>query len=781
MKRSLSSLSLSLSQSGSLLACSSHANCLIIHYNKYCLQHLRCFHFGSESSMPRQPADDKNSQEKHITQDDLQEMMKTMMEQTSALFSKKIEELEDKVSKMNLHAKNLTDPERNIQQDNQSNAGSVVPNGPPGGPSNYTTWTDDEIKEIVRPKYKDDDSQRKMDQTRIAQLRSEKRKLIPTLKDTADTKSTYLHWKEAVLNYFLFVSPSFHKWITTTVSRIDVESITSNPIDEEEYKFPTIPSSINLSMLDLVELAEIVTSTISADYKYLLDGVAPNDPVTAFGKIYIYFQPNTEDTRSTNLAEFFQTKLQDNHSIPQFASFVRRKAQEINLSQGSTVITEPMMIALVRNAIQNSPRKAAYAQALLASQHKKLNSFVTFLATRVNAELLPNTSSASANLARMRGGKAERSRRRNKDGDRRRKSRNRSQDEDDNLRNGTYVKYNDQEGNTQVAKRFNPSKKTNRPCWNVLDYGKCTISGCPFKHNFEIIDKSDSSSSTSTSLVLPHPTSSSSTDDAGVNAQANMSNASQFRSRSEGQLEGDGNSSSNDDEFYNSEFLNQKPFHSASAAIVQKGKSNDNLSTVVASTLFLLSPVLFSLSLIYTIIYMTVKTISTTYSKIYRTTKIFIYLIYSMLLTAMHTVHSACAVSHNSIHHTNNTLKHPVILDSGCTIHMSGDRDLFIDSTLREHKVPISLADSSKAIYSTHVGKICLNNHVINCLYVPGMSQTLLSLGQFLRQGCFAKTDSSGNMSIYKNHNNTTNYLSFYMNEDNLFHLLPEQVRENSP
>ena len=113
--------------------------------------------------------------------------------------------------------------------------------------------------------------------------------------------------------------------------------------------------------------------------------------------------------------------------------------------------------------------------------------------------------------------------------------------------------------------------------------------------------------------------------------------------------------------------------------------------------------------------------------------------------------------------------KLPIVMDSGCTIAMTGDLSLFDRLSMKAHRARISLADKNSAIYSTHVGKITLNGQCIDALYVPKMSQTLLSLGWFLKQGFKVANDTQGNLDLKLP--TDTPFLSFHLSNNNLFYL----------
>lgn len=124
-----------------------------------------------------------------------------------------------------------------------------------------------------------------------------------------------------------------------------------------------------------------------------------------------------------------------------------------------------------------------------------------------------------------------------------------------------------------------------------------------------------------------------------------------------------------------------------------------------------------------------------------------------------------------AFHMTKN--KYPIILDCGATFTMSGDKDLFISSSLIKLKQPeiIGLAESGMTSTATHVGKMIIDGRNLDAFYCPQFHQTMVSMGQLERLGL-----------IYNKQNDTTRnfltntgeiYLSFHFTQNNLYQLTP--------
>ena len=109
-----------------------------------------------------------------------------------------------------------------------------------------------------------------------------------------------------------------------------------------------------------------------------------------------------------------------------------------------------------------------------------------------------------------------------------------------------------------------------------------------------------------------------------------------------------------------------------------------------------------------------------------------------------------------------------VILDCGCTTTMSGDEGLFLPGSLVKIDESVGMAESGLSAKATHYGKLCINGHLIDALFVPQFKQTMISLGQLERLGL-----------KYKEVNNFRDlvtpsgsiFLSFTLTNNNLYEL----------
>ena len=97
---------------------------------------------------------------------------------------------------------------------------------------------------------------------------------------------------------------------------------------------------------------------------------------------------------------------------------------------------------------------------------------------------------------------------------------------------------------------------------------------------------------------------------------------------------------------------------------------------------------------------------------------------------------------------------------------MSGDKGLFVPSSLSPINESVGLAESGHQAKATHYGKISVNGHLIDALYVPDFRQTMISMGQLEKMGL--RYTVIGNIRNFLTTNNAV-YLSFTLASNNLY------------
>ena len=111
-----------------------------------------------------------------------------------------------------------------------------------------------------------------------------------------------------------------------------------------------------------------------------------------------------------------------------------------------------------------------------------------------------------------------------------------------------------------------------------------------------------------------------------------------------------------------------------------------------------------------------------------------------------------------------------IILDCGCTFTMSGDRGLFIESSLVTIHEEVGLAESGKMSIATHKGKMVVDGKIIDALYVPDFKQTMISMGQLERMGLTYSKTAHNVRSFLTDKGDV--FLSFCIAPNNLYPLL---------
>jgi hypothetical protein len=99
---------------------------------------------------------------------------------------------------------------------------------------------------------------------------------------------------------------------------------------------------------------------------------------------------------------------------------------------------------------------------------------------------------------------------------------------------------------------------------------------------------------------------------------------------------------------------------------------------------------------------------------------------------------------------------------------MSGDEGLFLPGSLVKIDESVSMAESGLSAKATHYGKICLNGHLIDALFVPQFKQTMISLGQLERLGLKYKEVNNFRDLITPS---GSIFLSFTLTNNNLYEL----------
>lgn len=657
--------------------------------------------------------------------------------------------------------------------------------------------SDNEIELLIkRPVFTNKDTSIKMDQERLARVKNKKLNQIPHLRNIESNTSTnveeiqtnYEAWKIALLNYYQIVHPSFHKWIIQVASALDLDVVQNDP----DLQYPKIPDSLNMSTLDKIELKEATTATIK-DYAHLVDGLEPTDVVKAFFNVYVYFQPNSVDTRADKLEAIWTCKLQDDTPLSKFVVNIQRLAREINLQHGSTIITEDSMMSIVRKALKQSSRYPAYKQALVQSRTircKTVIQLANFLHNNRDKQAMPPLppTTAQANAVRTtnnhyydrqtgtfvprRGGRGGPYRGRGgKGGKGRGGSQNSSSsgppsnNPNSNPANGnphkptSYIKATDQNGSPVIGK-VRDYTRTSSHCIQKILYGTCTRPNCFYKHDFQVIDTSSSNNQGSGNNQQEDQRANADLPDQEGNS------TSLEDQQQQDPVDSQGDQADQEHEFFNAYAHAQDFVNDIGPNLALNVTDEIIFDPIQVALLFCLLPFRFLLTSFSVLARTSVNILSSLSKKIFRISSSLVSTSAWLLLSLyFRCSHQRCAAADSS----KTEARMPIILDSGATMAMSGDLSLFIRSSMVPIKSNIKLAQAGSKAHGTHIGKISINGKVIDCIYVPTFKQTLLSLGWFLNLGMTTTTSTKGDMLIHLPDNSP--YLTFRLTSNNLFYL----------
>ena len=683
---------------------------------------------------------------------------------TSNAIQKMQETLETMFEKM------LSDTQSQSQQESKMSGQppAVTPMGQSQPIKQEFSWTDEDVKVICRPS-QSQDATSKSDIIKLEALLKTKRQNIPILNDTTGddgfTSHNYEKWKSQLLSYIRLTHPSLHEWLVLAFADFDMDKYIKDP----EGKLPVLPTELVKSIADLDKL--IISQTIfdtvnKGSYNFLIDNrTLPQDFVTIYGKVYVHFEPNTLDNRNTLFQEFFEKKLPPTSTIEKYAAYLRKLADTVNLLFHKEMISEGLVVAHLRKSVRESDRFPAYNTALVNSRGiLNVNQFVNYLRANLDASLLPSPtphqpSQLVASMARTRGGKG---------GERGRGGGRGGKGGNNRPWRNSYITGTDEKGDLVVGREIkdNTSKL---PCFNMFTKKRCSRDPCPYNHQFNVIDTSRPGNQP---LMIENKEAS--ITNSNSSNMATISSAQQQQQLPE-----------QPDQYDTESYYDQTPegeeddgFFTAHFAgfAGQDNKQDVNLLTMLFHIfMFFLSPVSFtcvSLKLFLSVSCSFIHSCLLSIVKfIYDMTLLFSYV--SINIFCFITIPFSTCMSkyeHCAFMSLPTFIaRMPVYLDSGCSTHMTGDSSLFVQSTMVPHVSKIKLADS-KSAQSTHMGKINVRGQLLDCLYVPDFTQTLLSLGQFLNSGMTIHTDIAGNI-IIRQISSPTNYLQFNLSHSNLLNL----------
>jgi hypothetical protein len=452
-------------------------------------------------------------------------------------------------------------------------------------------------------------------------------------------------------------------------------------------------------------------------------------------------------------------------TIFRFSARLKKTSITINEQFGSTVVTQEMLVSALKIGVFKGELSKGYTEALkslrfnIASKNKyDFHMIVNLLHTlrdktydvvkhpQVIEDDTTQTQDHSASMAKTRGGltrggsgkgrggKGNRGGKSDKGGKGRGRERN-------------YYFNTSPTGEDVVTKEVTPKTGVDSPCFKQIKYGECENTDCPFNHDFDVVDRRQKQKQ----KRRPAQSKENSSTDEDTQATPRVTHQTGNVRFQASRL--DQPTSSDDDEDGYDFGFNSK---SSSSACSIQAKSS---SSAQMDWWFLYSFLLVQAFL------------SAMISKIASSTKYLLFSLAFLLLVPKMLLERVVRTFVNPRLFCSDVAPslralYQIILDCGCTTSMSGDEGLFLPDSLVKIDETVSMAESGLSAKATHYGKLCLNGHLIDALYVPQFKQTMVSLGQLERLGL--KYKEINNFRDLVTSSNSI-FLSFTLTNNNLY------------
>jgi hypothetical protein len=629
------------------------------------------------------------------------------------------------------------------------------------------------ISHITRQRLTNDDAAIKQTFDQLNKIREKRLKAIPMLKFTEENTDSfdgaqthnYVKWLQNLLKFFATLSPQLANATKEFLASLDVDNYLTNSgkiqyptLDEEDY-----PNLMKITAMDAI------SQTVSEDFIHLVDSETLTDIFPSLVNIHFCCAPNSSEDRTDALGRFWSlTMTKADRTIFRFSARLKKTSITINEQFGSTVVTQEMLVSALKIGVLKGEVSKGYTEALkslrfnIASKNKYDFHMIVNLLHNLrdktydvvkHPQVIENdttqTQDHSASMAKTRGGLTRGGGGKGRGGKgagrggKGGKGRNRERN---------YYFNTSPTGEDVVTKEVTPKTGVNSPCFKQIKYGECNNNDCPFNHDFEVVDRRRKQKQRSTESKYDQDSSSSSS---SANTSPNTSvpqKTGNVSSKISSSVCDQPTSSDDDEDGY--DFYNDRGFYFKSSACSTQAQTESSssslmdwwflypfllaqifLSKVVSSVKFLLP---------YLVLFLMVP-------KILLQQVMFRNRDYSCSAVAPF----LCAL-------------YQIILDCGCTTTMSGDEGLFLPGSLVKIDESVSMAESGLSAKATHYGKICLNGHLIDALFVPQFKQTMISLGQLERLGLKYKEVNNFRDLITPS---GSIFLSFTLTNNNLYEL----------
>jgi hypothetical protein len=205
-------------------------------------------------------------------------------------------------------------------------------------------------------------------------------KKIPSLQPTPDQaekdrnpliaqsapKSNWTVWSKAFLKWVLIYCPSLHGYLQSLHS-VDTEIKTETPL-----QLPPLP--VDIADTSLLRATGVLTTTVSADYGFLIEHCGPTEVVHAYFALLKYLIPNVSDLRIEEITKYHRSVPLKNETCTEFGTRLLNTAKTINSRMGKEHIKAEDVEATFKSGLALGPHPERYKSALgLLKFQKHLN------------------------------------------------------------------------------------------------------------------------------------------------------------------------------------------------------------------------------------------------------------------------------------------------------------------------------------------------------------------------------------------------------------------------
>jgi hypothetical protein len=670
------------------------------------------------------------------------------------------------------------------------------------------------LRTMINPNYGDAAtlSKTKQEQYMLAKIQSEYKAKIPVLSYTAPTDavsavSNYHEWRQCLLQYYTVLSPVLAERTKLFLDGIDIDKFLDG--NSTNVVYPVIDDADYPNLTKLMAKSAI-TSTIPTALKYLVEQETMTDIFPSLKNLHCVLQPNSVEQRTSQLIKFWDSKMLSADTISIFGGRLQQLFDQHNAATITEKIPQSQLLAAFKNGVATGAHSLRYKEALKVmkyrSQQMDFQNSVIWLETNADTTqpLTPTPADQQASAARtnsQHGPGGERGYQRGKGGKGRGgkggkggKGRKAGKNADpapnppiagSPTYNQTYYKVEDADGNEIITKEVS-DRRGAQPCFTKFQEGKCDREDCLYSHDFNLESRPE--------RARGRPDK----DPAASNVKFDYDKFEAKASSLNGTAE-------DDDDF---DYVHDLGFnHSAACAKSSaqtwakaeqeelaslEGKFKPTASISHDACIVFLT--LLTTGIIYLVFPLLAPFFSGVFDVCIKTTTAFLGSPESFLFLLV-TVASFLTVFFNTATVFFNTTTvlcaqfssavrwmgsfhatYQVILDGGCTFTMSGDKGLFVPSSLSPIDENVGLAESGLKVKATHYGKISVGGQLIDALYVPDFRQTMISMGQLEKMGL--RYTVIGNIRNFLTPNNSV-FLSFTLAANNLY-ILSSSVCSNS-